>query len=53
MKTRLPLFLGLAAIVACIKLTSCADLAGTTLTFDEAGNATFTAPPRPIVIPAK
>ena len=53
MKTRLPLFLGLAAIIACIAFSSCADLAGTVLSFDDEGNATFTAPSRPLVIPAK
>lgn len=51
-----PLALTLAALFVlalCGALTSCADLAGLTLSFDEQGNATFQAPPHPLVIPAK
>lgn len=53
MKTRLPLIIGLAAIVACIALSSCADLAGTSLTFDSKGGLIIHPPVAPIVIPAK
>lgn len=52
MTTKLPLILGLAAILACIALSSCAQLAGLSLAFDPEGNATFQLPPR-VVIPSK
>lgn len=49
---KLPLLLGLAAILACIAASSCAPLASTALSFDADGNALITAT-RPIIIPAK
>lgn len=36
-----------------LALASCAQLAGTTVTLDENGNAIITAPARPIVVPVK
>jgi hypothetical protein len=50
MKTPLLILLA-AAAAAC--LSGCASLAGATLTFDSQGNATLTAPLRPIVIEAR
>lgn len=38
---------------AALAMTSCAQLAGTSVTLDEFGNAILTAPARPIVIPVK
>jgi hypothetical protein len=44
--------LALAAAVLALALSSCAELAGTSLAFDSEGNASFQVP-RPLVIPAK
>lgn len=49
MKTIRPILIAAAALA----LASCADLAGLSITLDEAGNAIVSVPQRPIVIPAK
>jgi len=52
MKTsRITAALALAAIT--VALSSCADLAGTSITFDDNGNVVILPPQKGIVIPAK
>lgn len=45
--------IALAAITIAVALSSCADLAGTTITFDDNGNVVILPPAKGIVIPAK
>ena len=40
-------------IAVAVALSSCADLAGTTITFDDNGNVVILPPAKGIVIPAK
>lgn len=46
-------FLVLLAAAGTLSTSACTQLAGTTLTFDEHGNAVVTPPTAPIVIPSK
>ena len=45
--------LAIAAITVAVALSSCADLAGTSITFDDNGNVVILPPQKGIVIPAK
>jgi hypothetical protein len=45
--------IAIAAITIAVALSSCADLAGTSITFDDAGNVVILPPQKGIVIPAK
>jgi hypothetical protein len=45
--------LAIVAITVAVALSSCADLAGTSITFDDNGNVVILPPAKGIVIPAK
>jgi hypothetical protein len=45
--------LALAAITVAVALSSCADLAGRSITLDDDGNVVILPPAKGIVIPAK
>jgi hypothetical protein len=45
--------LAIPAITVAVALSSCADLAGTSITFDDNGNVVILPPQKGIVIPAK
>lgn len=51
--TLLIIILAIAALAFVQFGTGCAPLAGLTLSLDDQGNATISAPLRPLVIPAK
>jgi hypothetical protein len=53
MKLSFALLFLVMLVLAVLSFSSCTALAGSSLSFDDTGAATFTPPSRPQVIPAK